>query len=149
MRRMWSKNQLENQSKQAAQEVIESGLVENAKPLYYHGIEIFNKDGSTVFDITFAIIDNDSTPYTWERIKAWVNSIDDDVLINANGFYNNDSEAMVNLIGLFHAKNQSNMVIAGNTASCTYLTLSKSFTTWDTILGADNANCNDQCNKLN
>ena len=59
MRRMYSENQLDSQIK----EVIESGQVDNAKPIYIHPVQI---DLSTTYagKITMLIFNNDSTPFT-------------------------------------------------------------------------------------
>ena len=72
MRRMWSKNQLENQSKRAAAEVIESGLVENAKPIYCHPVYITL---TGYCDIMFLLFDNNATAYTRETIKSKVHEL--------------------------------------------------------------------------
>ena len=80
MRRMWSKNQLENKIKQGAEEVIESGLVENAKPIYFHPIYIAITDAvnSRYFRISGAILNNDATPFTLTSFKEWIDKLDVD-----------------------------------------------------------------------
>ena len=63
MRRMYSENQLEEVSKK----VIESGQVDNAKPLYYHPINCW---GTDIGSCSFLIINNDESAYdTKAKIK--------------------------------------------------------------------------------
>ena len=73
MKRMWSKNEVKNLSK----EVIESGQVENAKPIYYHPIVVeFNNGERNVGRLTLLLFNNVSTAYTsitdvFDNIRSW------------------------------------------------------------------------------
>ena len=58
MRRMYSEKQIEELIKQ----VVSSGLIENAKPLYFHPVVITDTANDDV--ISFTILNNDSTPFT-------------------------------------------------------------------------------------
>ena len=75
MKRMWSKGQVKNLSK----EVIESGLVENAKPVYWHSIKFERKASSVYYYEGFLVIINNSPePVTNTTLDA---------IIKQEGFY--------------------------------------------------------------
>ena len=145
MKRMFTEREIRSLADESAKIRIEAGQTENAKPLYYHGIEIYS--AGTTFLITMAIIDNDPTAYTWTRLKQWIQGIDANVLINANGFYNPNSEGVTNLISIYHAKGSATLSVNGNDNSCDFVSTTKTFTEWDAILGA--ATMHDRVNKLN
>ena len=50
--------------------IIESGEVDNAKPIYCHPILFRLVDGSNVCRSGCLILDNNPTPYTWDTFKA-------------------------------------------------------------------------------
>ena len=90
MRRMFSLKQLEDISKK----VIESGLVDNAKPIYYHPISISSEavDGENESRIQLLILDNNSTAYTKTTLIAKLQSLMDlGALINVNGYVKYES----------------------------------------------------------
>ena len=68
MKRMWSKGQVKNLSK----EVIESGLVENAKPIYCHPLDINFTSGSRVGCLIF---NNDPTPFTSSTFADYIEEL--------------------------------------------------------------------------
>lgn len=79
MRRMYSQNQLENQIKS----VIESGTVDNAKPIYWHGIDMY-KAGET--SLQGHILNNLATPIdSVAKFKTWIEAIPGDVSFTVNG----------------------------------------------------------------
>lgn len=69
MRRMYSEKQIDSQIKS----VIESGQVDNAKPIYWHSVSIKRVSGGSLyyyFDII--MINNDPTPFTKDTFLAWL-----------------------------------------------------------------------------
>ena len=121
----------------------------SVKPLYYHGIEMYNSQGSVAFVINFAIINNSVTPLTWETLKDWLENIGADILINSNGFYNVDSAGIVNLISLSYQHATGKLYVGGNNTSCAYINEENLLDDWDSIFGADVCQFNDKINKLN
>ena len=84
MRRMFSLKQLEEISKK----VIESGLVDNAKPIYYHPIYITDNTSEVNKRLSFVIIDNQDTPYTFDTFKAKIKALmDEGAFIQVNGYF--------------------------------------------------------------
>ena len=72
MKRMWSKGQVKNLSK----EVIESGLVENAKPIYCHPISIDDDVSENKVHMALLIFDNSNEEYnTLDKFTAKLTSI--------------------------------------------------------------------------
>ena len=72
MKRMWSKGQVKNLSK----EVIESGLVDNAKPIYCHPISIDDNVSDNKVHIALLIFDNSNEEYnTLSKLTAKLTSI--------------------------------------------------------------------------
>ena len=71
MKRMWSKNELKEISKQ----LIESGLIENAKPIYCHPIVIYIDDVSRTMRVTCLIFNNSATPFTLNTLKTWFDNL--------------------------------------------------------------------------
>ena len=148
MRRMFSLKQLQEIADNEVKSLVEGGTLNNAKPLYYHAIECYQYSGrNLLYQLTFVIIDNSPTLYTWTRFKEWLLSIPTAVLVNTNGFYNYNSEGIVNMAGLFHPKDTESIYITGNDKDCTYISISKSFTELDSIFGT--GEFFDRCNKLN
>lgn len=121
----------------------------SVKPLYYHGIEMYNSQGSVAFVITFAIINNSATPLTWETLKDWIESVGTDVLINSNGFYNVESTGIVNLISLSYQSATGKLYIGGNNTSCEYINSEKLLDDWDSVFDSSVCTFNDKVNKLN
>ena len=71
MRRMFSLNQLQEISKQ----VIKSGLVENAKPIYCHPITLTNSLSTSLTGRFNALVfNNDDTPLTKESLITLLKS---------------------------------------------------------------------------
>ena len=88
MRRMYSENQLDTQIK----EVIESGEIDNAKPIYFHPIVMIT---AGIFRLAITILDNNPTAYTWDTLKVKMKEIADGMQsngqFNSNGFFKTSS----------------------------------------------------------
>ena len=64
------------------EDMVEGGELENAKPIYYHGIVI----GGNLMEIQLVILDNNSTAYTKETFKTkLLELLDSGAIINCNG----------------------------------------------------------------
>ena len=71
MRRMYSLKQLQEIANAQAVQVIESGLVDNAKPIYWHNVRIARFDlGVRAYDITLIILNNNSNLLTKNDVLA-------------------------------------------------------------------------------
>ena len=71
---------------------ITGGTLENAKPIYWHGIEMYKPgDGKGV--VYFHILKNDSAPFdTIQKVIDWITSFTEKVMIQCNGIINYSSE---------------------------------------------------------
>ena len=86
MRRMYSQKEIEQLALTKAQELIESGAIENAKPIYWHGINMFGGGEGTPNSIQFHILNNTNTKInSIDKVKAWAQSISGAVVISCNG----------------------------------------------------------------
>ena len=72
MKRMWSKNELKQQTDARVQALVEGGTLDNAKPLYYHPIYAIDATVGVIFSCV--IINNSPTAYEWETFKAFLES---------------------------------------------------------------------------
>ena len=72
MRRMYSLKQLKAIANAQAQQLIESGLVENAKPLYFHPITLLQSGNSTIqWFCCLIILNNSAEPIdSFDKLKA-------------------------------------------------------------------------------
>ena len=135
MRRMFSLKQLEEISKQ----VIESGEVSNAKPIWYHGLDIY--DGTKRNTIQCHILKNDDNAIdTLAKLKAWAESITGQVFIQASG--------CVDIGGTWYpvyllVKNEANQYII-----C-YVDSTSGFLTSTIALEDYFTDCTDRYNKIN
>lgn len=76
------KKQVEDLADARIEELVEGGTLENAKPIYWHGIDLFSNDNS----FQFHILNNDNTPIdTIAKVKAWAESIEGQVNMTGNG----------------------------------------------------------------
>ena len=62
-----------------AKDVIKSGLVENAKPIYVHPITILGSGPSASNRLTCLIFNNDDTPFTKESFISFVKALSQQV----------------------------------------------------------------------
>ncbi|MBO7694164.1 MAG: hypothetical protein J6T10_16215 [Methanobrevibacter sp.] len=75
MRRMFSLKQLQEIADSEVKKLVESGTLENAKPLYYHPVIMVKQTGDLTLSISLIIINNDKTAFTsWDTLKNWVES---------------------------------------------------------------------------
>ena len=58
MRRMFSKNQIEEIADSEVKSLVEGGTLENAKPIYYHPIVVRNSSGENRGYVSFLILNN-------------------------------------------------------------------------------------------
>ena len=73
----------------ATKEDIEGGTLENAKPIYFHGIDMYSA-GTT--SLQSHILNNSDAPLnTSAKVKAWFESIDGAVNMPVNGVYTDSS----------------------------------------------------------
>lgn len=85
---------LENGVLPLIKEEVESGTLENAKPIYYHPIGIWSDEDVDENEcrIQFLILDNNSTPYTKATLIAKLQELMDiGAVINANGYLKYDN----------------------------------------------------------
>lgn len=115
MRRMFSEKQIKEMASAKTKELVEGGTLENAKPIYYHGIVV----GGAYVQLQLVILDNNSTPYTSSTALSKLKELmDNGAIINCNGAIEDidDGVCPVYLI----AKQGNNYVIAYHTASTVY-----------------------------
>ena len=111
MRRMFSLRQLEEISKK----VIESGLVENAKPIYSHTV-IFNTNDKVRF--CSCILNNSETEFTKDSLWEYIFSSENIRLLITGSIYDTNAPAgTVVLSDLRH--DASNVYIVGLKAGTT------------------------------
>ena len=83
MRRMFSLKQLEEIADSRVQALVEGGTLENAKPIYFHGLDLYK--GYDV-SVTAHVLNSSSDPInTLAKFIAWAESIPADVNIQCNG----------------------------------------------------------------
>lgn len=88
MRRMFSENQLENKIKN----VIETGEVDNAKPIYWHGLDLYVNDPSSITNLSATILNNSEDAInSVDKLKAWFERITGEVDLAVNGVMTYDS----------------------------------------------------------
>ena len=73
---MFSEKQIKEVSKDVATDIIESGLIDNAKPIYCHSLDIkFDTSGR----IACMIFNNDETPFTMTSFVQYLNDLYDKI----------------------------------------------------------------------
>ena len=77
MKRMWSRNELLRMNDAQIRTLIESGEIDNAKPIYCHPILV--RYAVEKLMLTCLIFNNDSTPFTLDTFKAWLDDVADNV----------------------------------------------------------------------
>lgn len=87
MKRMYSEEELNSMIEAKAQEMIESGEIENAKPIYWHGLDIYNGAEGTLFKAH--ILNNSPSPFnTLQKLKDWFLSFGDNRIdLDGNGCF--------------------------------------------------------------
>lgn len=73
--------------------------VENAKSLYFHPIVINKTSGTLQYRVSFIILNNDPTPFTFDTFKTFIDdlyeSVSDVVRFPCSGFINNGTNKLV------------------------------------------------------
>ncbi len=79
--------------------IIESGNVENAKPIYWHSIELKRIDNNVLIYLAeFIILNNDPTPFTLATFKTWLNAHPEAIIQVTQGYDSSQSDNIVNTI---------------------------------------------------
>lgn len=83
MKRMWSKNELKAISDARVKSLVEGGTLDNAKPIYKHtiSVNVTNLDGLTARMCAY-IFNNDKTEFTKESLVAYINDVENRILMN-------------------------------------------------------------------
>lgn len=142
---MYSENQLENKIKN----VIESGEVDNAKPIYCHQIAITDTTGSIKKRLTGFIFNNSATVITRATFRSWLDNLKIATnglgkLLLSGGVY--DGEKIV--IASYVYKASSNIYyIAGIDSTGTITSVSN--VDFDVLFPGDSTTFEDGVNKLN
>ena len=153
-RRMFSEKQIgemaKNVADQEVEELVEGGTLDNAKPIYWHGIEIVNTSGGQVIQMNVVLLLNDDTPIN--SISKFINKIlsfGTNAFINIDGFYNVDGKNMCNATALYvDATNK--IYLLGNDYECARKSEIHTGSDWITILaGISGIQIQDRINKLN
>lgn len=139
MRRMYSQNQLETQIKS----VIESGQVDNAKPLYFHPIAI-GLTGS--YYLTMIIINNDATAFTRQTLTALLKADSGRYLVNGNYFVSGDDGYYLSPAYAQH--NQGNLYLVGIDSKGSAHTSSVNAINFENMI-ANSGTFEDAVNKIN
>lgn len=85
MKRMWSKNELLRMSDAEIRKLIESGEIGNAKPIFWHGMEMFDSVGQKNI-LYFHILNNSSEQInSKEKLFAFLDSVEGNVYIQCIG----------------------------------------------------------------
>ena len=144
MRRMYSLNQLKEIADERVEALVEGGTLSNAKPLYWHGLELGNSDYTTKFYFNPHILNNSPNKIdTIDKFIAWAKSITGNVTVSGNGVYTTEGVSYP-------------MIMLRKTASGWALLYTKSDTGWvyvalanDDALKAVFNTCADETNKIN
>ena len=98
MRRMYSKNQIEEIANEVSAgvtaELVEGGELENAKPIYCHPISISNDASGTSLEcrLELLILDNNESAYTKDALKSKLEDLmDEGALIMVVGYFKYES----------------------------------------------------------
>ena len=89
MRRMFSLKQLQEIADARVEALVEGGTLDNAKPLYFHPITIYNNQTDNQYSLTMIIINNDSNAFTRTSLKSYIKEKTGRFLLN--GCYKTDT----------------------------------------------------------
>ena len=140
MKRMWSKNELKNIADDRVQALVEGGALDNAKPIYYHGLEYYQSNVALAYMV---ILNNMPDGIdTLQKFLDWITGFDTLVVVKACGVVK-ISGAYKELYSLFKRANSDNINLIVSDATTGYtlvenVDLSTLFTTF-----------NDGVNKIN
>ena len=83
MRRMFSLKQLQEIADSEVKSLVEGGTLSNAKPIYYHGLEMYKFSTDVIYG---HILNNTSTPIdTYAKFLAWITSFESLVEFECSG----------------------------------------------------------------
>ena len=141
MRRMFSLEQLKGIADNRVQTLVEGGTLDNAKPIYYHPINVLGQLGGEACRFTLAILNNSSSPInTGSLLKTALKTLmDSGANIQSNGYYVDNSVYM-------------NIFIMTKTAEDTYSILANSASDYKSDKTIDDVTytfVTDGVNKLN
>lgn len=128
-------------------------LIDDVKPIYIHPISIIKRSGSGKYNLGFIILNNDSTPFTFDTFKQFIDNlftqIGGVVRMLCTGYYNNGLEGEDNKQGavsvLAKINNTNFQIILGGADNPSTFHAS---TSWGGILGSPDE-FTDGVNKIN
>lgn len=132
MRKMYTEEEI----KDVINYAIEKGLINNAKPVYWHSVSIKRLAGSEpevlYYYFDFIIINNDATPFTLDSFKEFINLHPDMVVKTVQGYVNQFPSNLVSSIKKGTADNTIDVTTikldTGSTQTATGYTLSGTLT---------------------
>ena len=105
-----------------AGDLIEGGTIENAKPLYFHPIFIQKISGSLQYAISFIILNNDETPFTFATFKQFIDAlyaqIGSVVRFVCSGGWTNGNDVVCSM-SIFAKVSDSSYIVVGTTTTGT------------------------------
>ena len=73
---MYSENELIKLIQKVGADIIESGEVENAKPIYCHPVYLkYSRSDSSIVEITMLIFNNNATAFTKDTFITWATQL--------------------------------------------------------------------------
>ena len=75
MRRMFSLKQLQEIADARVESLVESGNLDNAKPIYCHPISIGVQDVDYACYLTMLIFNNDAEPFNFATFNRWLDNL--------------------------------------------------------------------------
>ena len=85
MKRMWSDEKIKAESSAVVKELVEGGTLDNAKPIYWHGLEMYQASNKGV--VYAHILNNDNTPITRSSLTELMKSTKpQSFYLDAHGF---------------------------------------------------------------
>ena len=117
MRRMFSLKQIKEIADARVEALVEGGTLDNAKPIYWHGLEMLNSGSSNLTYFTCHILNNDPTPITsWAEVEAIIRSTTARFTLEAHGKIDISGTSR-DLLSIFKRANETkiNVVYMGDT----------------------------------
>ena len=113
MKRMWTDREIRALAGDTAKTLIESGLVENAKPIYWHSCNLKRvSSGTLLIYLDFIIVNNSPTALTKETLIAWLNDNPDVEIKVVQGYSAAQSSNLVSYFKLDSVNPNTNIVVA-------------------------------------
>ena len=137
-KRMWTDREIRSMADESAKIRIEAGQTENAKPIYYHGLQLYTPSTSIFY---CHILNNDETPLSSiDDFVTWIRSYTEEVIVQGSGSITIEGTTYT-LVGLYKPNESTNINVVYVTSSgysITQVTLSNFF-----------SNFKDAPNKIN